>query len=458
MKFNLLIAEDEANIRRGLREFLEDEGYYVLECSNGKEAIESLQKHDVDLIISDLRMSPINGTQLLEHVVSKYPTISVIILTGHGTVDAAVQAMHKGAYDFLSKPVDLDRLLLLIKRALSMRSLVLRNREIQEELKKQFSDKQLFNKSRAMQKVQETVNLVAPTNSSVLITGESGVGKEVLCDLVHSLSPRADKPLIKVHCAALSESLLESELFGHEKGSFTGAIAQKKGRFELADGGTIFLDEIGEINAATQIKLLRVLQEREFERVGGEQTIKVDVRCITATNKNLREEVEKGNFREDLFYRLSVVNIEIPPLRDRKEDIVLLAQSFLENFVRENDKKIMGFDKKSLQLLADYDWPGNVRELRNCIESAVVMAQGTLITVNDFPQTLQEEYGKAPTVKLPLGISMEEAEQKFIHATLGFYKWNKSKTAEVLNIGRKTLHTKLNKYGTIPSNDKSQTQ
>ncbi len=446
MVFKLLIVDDEPNIRKGLSEFLEEEGYLVFEAENGKHALEILQSEDIDLIITDLRMAPISGEQLLQRVVSKYPTVSVIVLTGHGTIDNAVQVMHKGAYDFIVKPVDLRRLLLLIRRALRSRELVVRNREMQEELEKQLSSKKFFSKSKAMQKIQELIQSVAPTNASLLITGESGVGKEVLSDIVHSFSLRKDKPFIRVHCAALSDSLLESELFGHEKGSFTGAIAQKKGRFELADGGTIFLDEIGEINASTQVKLLRVMQEQTFERVGGEKTIKVDVRYIFATNKNLREEVEKGNFREDLFYRLSVVNIEIPPLRERREDIILLAHGFLKEFSEQNSKKIIGFDKKVIQAFTQHKWPGNIRELRNSVESAVVLAQGNVITINDLPDIIKDD-ASSDVVQVSLGLTLKDAEKEFIYGTLGFCKWNKNKAAEVLGIGRKTLYNKISEYG-----------
>lgn len=446
MVFKLLVVDDEPNIRKGLGEFLEEEKYIVFQAENGKHALEILQNEEIDLIITDLRMAPVSGEQLLQRVVSKYPTVSVIILTGHGTVDNAVQAMHKGAYDFIVKPVDLHRLLLLIRRALRSRELIVRNREMQEELEKQLSSKRFFSKSKAMQKIQESIQSIAPTNASLLITGESGVGKEILSNIVHDFSLRKDQPLIKVHCAALSESLLESELFGHEMGSFTGAIAQKKGRFELADGGTIFLDEIGEINANTQVKLLRVMQEQAFERVGGEKTIKVDIRYIFATNKNLREEVEKGNFREDLFYRLSVVNIEIPPLRERREDIILLAHGFLKEFSEQNRKPIIGFDKKVIQVFTQYKWPGNIRELRNSIESAVVLAQGNIITVNDIPEIIRVDV-QSHIVQISLGSTLKDAEKEFIYGTLGFCNWNKNKAAEVLGIGRKTLYNKISEYG-----------
>ncbi|MBR5926893.1 MAG: sigma-54-dependent Fis family transcriptional regulator, partial [Spirochaetia bacterium] len=326
MKFNILVADDEVNIRRGLAMGLADEGYNVYEAGNGLEALKIIGSKDVDLVITDLKMPEMSGEELLKHITANYKNIPVIILTGHGTIETAVETMHNGAYDFMTKPLNLDHLFLIIKRALSNRQLILEHSELQAQVEKmKASSNMIIGKSPKMRKIMETVEQVAGTRASILLTGESGVGKEVIADAIQSLSDRRDKPFIKVHCAALAEGLLESELFGHEKGAFTNAIAQKKGKFELADKGTIFLDEIGEINQNIQVKLLRIIQNREFERVGGTETIKVDVRIISATNRNLQQEVQKGNFREDLFYRLNVVNIDIPPLRERKEDILLMA-------------------------------------------------------------------------------------------------------------------------------------
>ena len=318
MKFNVLIVDDEKNIREGLGQSLSMDGYEIYLAENGKKGLEIINSRDIDLVITDLKMPELSGEQLLKKVTSTNPNIPVIILTGHGSIETAVGAMRDGAFDFLTKPVNLDRLSLLVKRALSSRQLVLKHRELEEEVKR-LSSRQKFSsiigKSAQMRKILEIIDQVAPTKASVLITGESGVGKELVADAIHNLSGRSDKSFVKVHCAALTESLLESELFGHEKGAFTGAVARKKGRFELADGGTIFLDEIGEINQSVQIKILRVLQEKKFERVGGEETLDVDVRIISATNRDLKKEIENGNFREDLFYRLNVVNIHVPPFK-----------------------------------------------------------------------------------------------------------------------------------------------
>jgi DNA-binding NtrC family response regulator len=353
--------------------------------------------------------------------------------------------MRDGAYDFLTKPVNLDRLSLLVKRALSNRELALQHRMLQEEIERKNQFSSIIGKSAEMKRVFEIVSQVAPTKASVLITGESGVGKELIADAIHYNSPRREKSLVKVHCAALSESLLESELFGHEAGAFTGAVGRKRGRFELAHLGTLFLDEIGEINQNVQIKILRVLQERQFERVGGEDTLEVDVRIIAATNRNLKEEIQTGNFREDLYYRLNVVNIEIPPLRERKEDIPLLTHHFVEELAAENGRDIQGIDSKASMALYNYGWPGNVRELRNCIESAVVMSRGDVITVEDLPPFVQNS-SEENFVRIGAGVSLADAEKEVIAFTLGLNKGNKSRTAEVLGIGRKTLHRKIQEY------------
>lgn len=449
MEFTILIVDDEKNIRTGLGKSLNMQGYTTILAENGSDAWNIINKEHVDLVISDLKMPNMSGEELLVKITSSYPTIPVIILTGHGTIESAVAAMRDGAFDFITKPVNLDRLEMLVKRAFSSRRLQLEHTALLEELDK-LKKRQRFNgivgKSTKMLKIMELVEQVAQTRASVLITGESGVGKELIADAIHELSLRSKEPYVKVHCAALSESLLESELFGHEKGSFTGAVSQKRGRFELADKGTIFLDEIGEINSQIQIKLLRVLQEKSFERVGGEKTIHVDARVVSATNRNLKQEIEQGRFREDLFYRLNVVNIEVPPLRERKEDIPLFISAFLKEFNEENGKHIEGYSLKARSALYNYNWPGNIRELRNCIESAVVLAKGQIIDVDDLPQAVTDSTIEN-SVRLPLGITMETAEKEIIAATLHYCAGNKSKTADVLGIGRKTLHRKIQEYG-----------
>lgn len=446
MKFRLLIVDDEKNIREGLAAALQLDGYEVALAADGAEGWKRFQKGDVDLVITDLRMPGVSGEELLKRIGAESPGVPVIVLTGHGTVENAVEAMRNGAYDFITKPVNLDRLSLLVKRALQNRELAIKHRELQEELDRKQQFDAIVGKSAGMRRVFDMVRQVAPTKASVLVTGESGVGKELIADALHNLSPRKDKPLVKVHCAALAATLLESELFGHEKGSFTGAVARKRGRFELANEGTLFLDEIGEIDQNVQIKILRVLQDKKFERVGGEETLEVDVRIVAATNRDLKAEIEKGNFREDLFYRLNVVNIHVPPLRERKDDIPLLAASFLKEFAKENGKRIEGLDNRARAALYAFDWPGNVRELRNCVESAVVMAKASIITLDDLPPSIRSS-DDAGWIRIPLGATLAEAEQLVIKETLSSNKGNKSRTAEVLDIGRKTLHRKLSEYG-----------
>ncbi len=452
MKFTILVIDDEKDIRDGLAADFEMDGYNVKTAATGQEGLDFISKGDIDLVITDLRMPGISGEEVLRKVTTETPGIPVIVLTGHGSIDAAVEAMHDGAYDFLTKPLNLDQLGMIVKRALEGRELKLQHETLLKEVDNEKSIDKIIGKSASMQKVLTMIRKVADSKASVLITGESGVGKELVADALHNLSSRHAASFIKVHCAALSETLLESELFGHEKGAFTGAESMHKGRFELAHGGTIFLDEIGEINQTVQIKLLRVLQEHKFERVGGEQTIEVDVRVIAATNKNLAEEVKAGRFRQDLYYRLNVVPIEVPPLRERKDDIPLLIKSFLEEFNAENKKKITGFDTRARSAIYKYDWPGNIRELRNCIESAVVMASGEEITLDDLPPSVSKS-SSVESISVPVGITLDEADKMIIEQNLAANKGNKSKTADILGIGRKTLHRKLQEYGVESGDD-----
>jgi len=446
MQFSLLIVDDEKNIRDGIAEAFQMEGYKALTAEDGQTAMKMLEENYIDLVITDLKMPRISGMELLQYVKQNWPNVPVIIITAHGDIADAVKAMQQGALEFITKPLNLEHLLKLTKNALEMRQLSIKNEELREEVEAQQRISSIIGKSPAMRKVFDMIRKVAPTKASVLITGESGAGKEVVADAIHNLSPRRDKPFVKVHCAALAESLLESELFGHEKGAFTGAQARQRGRFELADTGSLFLDEIGEINQNVQIKILRVLQEKKFERVGGEATIEVDVRLIAATNRDLKEEIAAGRFREDLYYRLNVVNIHVPALRERREDIPLLAATFLREIAQENGKPIEGFDQRSKQALYSYDWPGNVRELRNCIESAVVMASGKLITIDDLPPGPRSAQEKKE-IHVPAFCSLDEAEKIIITETLAALGGNKTKTAEVLKIGRKTLYQKIEEYG-----------
>ena len=446
MKFTILTIDDEENIRNGLADNFELEGYEVKQAASGKEGLQLIEKGDIDLVITDLRMDGISGQEVVNQVTSKYPGIPIIVLTGHGSIEDATAAIKKGAYDFLTKPLDLTHLNKIVKNALQGRELALQKTQLLKELNNFKTLDKMVGKSAELRKVSETISKVAPSKATVLITGESGVGKELVADAIHNLSNRKDKPFVKVHCAALSESLLESELFGHEKGSFTGADTMQKGRFELAHGGTIFLDEIGEINQSIQVKILRVLQEKKFERVGGEKTIDVDVRIVAATNKNLEEEVKAGRFREDLYYRLNVVRIQMPSLRERKDDIPLLVKSFLREFNLENEKNVTGFDAKSKAAILKYNWPGNIRELRNCVECAVVMCNGEEITLEDLPVSVRESV-EDKNITIPHGITLDEAEKIIIRNTLTMEGGNKTKVAQILGIGRKTLHRKLQEYG-----------
>ncbi|MBA7659074.1 Regulatory protein AtoC [subsurface metagenome] len=446
MKYNILVVDDEKHIREGLGRVLEMDGYKVFLASDGRQALEIINRDYIDLVLTDLKMPNLSGEELLRQTTSQYPNLPVIILTGHGTIENAVTAMRDGAYDYLTKPINMDRFPLLVKRALSSRELTLQHRALQEELQRMSQFSNIIGKSEVMKKIFEVVKQVAPTKASVLITGDSGVGKEMIADALHYNSPRKDKPFIKVHCAALTETLLESELFGHEKGSFTGAVARKRGRFELAHRGTIFLDEIGEISQSVQIKLLRVLQDKTFERVGGEETLEVDVRIVAATHRDLKEEISNGNFREDLYYRLNVVNIHMPPLRERRDDIPLLMAAFLKEFSAENDKYIEGIDPKARMILYNYPWPGNVRELRNSIESSIVMCKASIITPDDLPPDIRTD-SEANYIKLAMGIKLAEGEKEIIRSSLNQNNGNKTKTAVVLGIGRKTLHRKIQEYG-----------
>ena len=443
MKFRLLVVDDEKNIREGLAAGLELDGHEVVTAADGSEGLKRFLRGDIDLVISDLRMPGLSGTEMLEKIEAEIPGTPVILLTGHGTVETAVEAMRLGAWDFLTKPINIDHLSFLVKQALANRELVLKHRQLIDELEQHKRFETIIGKSAAMSRVFDTISRAAPTRASILITGESGVGKELVADAIHGLSPRKAGPLIKVHCAALAASLLESELFGHEKGAFTGALARKRGRFELANEGTLFLDEIGEIDQNLQIKLLRVLQEKKFERVGGEETIETDVRIVAATNRDLKAETEKGSFREDLYFRLNVVNVHVPPLRERKDDIPLFITAFLKEFAEENGKVIDGINDKARSRLYSYDWPGNVRELRNCIESAVVMSRGNLITEEDLPPGLRAA-GDDGWIRIPIGTAMDEAEKIIIRETVSAHGGNQTKAADILGIGRKTLHRKLN--------------
>ena len=445
-KPTVLIVEDEKNTREGLARALKPR-YQVHLAENGQKALELLHEVPIDLVLSDIRMPGMDGLTLMQRTLALTPQPICILLTAYGTIETAVDAMKRGAYDFLTKPVNLDRLELLLKRALRSRDIENENSDLRRQLDKKYGLEQLIGESPPMQELFETVSQVAPSRATLLISGESGTGKELVAHAVHRLSPRKQGPFIAVHCAALPAALLESELFGHEKGAFTGAEERRKGRFELADGGSLFLDEIGEIDSSVQVKILRVLEEKSFERVGGQQTLDVDVRVIAATNKDLKQLVEEDLFREDLYYRLNVVEIEIPPLRERKGDIPLLLHQFITTSSRENQKPVNSVTSEALDLLVQYEWPGNVRELRNMVERMVVLAKGDKLTLRDIPIQVRKLLNASSPIRPNNELSLEHAEKEMIIQALKNHAGNKTKAACQLGISRRTLHRKLNEYG-----------
>lgn len=451
MDYSILIVDDEATQRKVLSGFLKKQGYKIFEASSGKQAIEIASNNLIDLILTDFKMPDITGLEVLKSVRSINPEVAVVIMTAFGTIESAVEAMREGAYDYLTKPINLDELEILINRIFEQQRLVSENRLLKEQIKEKFSFLEIISQSAVMENVLNTASRVARSKASVLIRGESGTGKELIAKAIHYNSQRKDKPFIAVNCAALNENLLESELFGHEKGAFTGADKQRRGRFELANGGSIFLDEIGDIPLATQVKLLRVLQEQQFERVGGTETINVDVRIIAATNRNLEELIKAGAFREDLFYRLNVVTIDIPPLRKRRDDIPVLLEYFLKRFASEYGRNNLAFSKEAWDILIRYDYPGNIRELENIVQRAVILSRDDLITTNELPQVVKEfkkesDLQKPPTIS-SLPEQVEKLEKELIFEALRLSNGNQSKAAEMLNISERNLRYRLKKWG-----------
>jgi two-component system response regulator HydG len=448
---SILVVDDDRAHRTMLRTLLGGWGYQVEEADDGARAIERVREKPYDLVLMDVRMVEVSGLKALPDMKSFNPAIPVIIMTAYSSVETAVDALKKGAYDYLTKPLDFDELRLVIERAMDHGRLREENRALKESLGVGFDTGDIIGRSRAMVEVLETVAMVAPTEATVLITGESGTGKELIAGAIHANSPRREKPFVKLNCAAITETLLESELFGHEKGAFTGADRRKEGRFRLAHGGSIFLDEISEMSVSMQAKLLRVLQEKEFQRVGGEEVLKVDVRVMAATNRDLKGEIETGRFREDLYYRLNVVTLSVPALRERREDIPILAQHFLQTFAKKNRKQIKGFTPRAMDCLVRYDWPGNVRELMNAVERGVILCRGEYVSEEDFPLSVREAIDhKADTVGTEerLGaLPLEEVEKATILKTLESTGGNKSEAARRLGITRRTLHKKLKRYG-----------
>jgi two-component system response regulator HydG len=449
----VLVVDDDNAHRTMLCTLISGWGYELSEADDGATAIEKVREQSYDLVLMDVRMVKVSGLEALEQIKSFNPAIPVIIMTAYSSVDTAVDALKQGAHDYLTKPLDFDKLKITIGRAMEHTRLREENRLLKESLGKHFDRRNIIGQSPAMVNLLETVAQVAPSEATVLITGESGTGKELIAGAIHYNSSRKDGPFVKINCAAITETLLESELFGHEKGAFTGADRRKEGRFYQAHRGSLFLDEVSEMSLTMQVKLLRVLQEREFIRVGGEKTIQVDVRVMAATNKNLSDLIREGNFREDLYYRLNVVEMGIPPLRKRREDVPLLAQHFLEIFAAKNRKDIKGFTPQALDHLIRYQWPGNVRELMNAVERAVVLSRSDYLSKEDFPiiggsETRNDEAAPdSEKININIDGPLEEVEKATILKTLKAAAGNKSEAARRLGITRKTLHKKLKRYG-----------
>jgi len=439
----ILIIDDEPNVCSSLQGVLEDEGYTAYTAQSGEKGLEQLARQEVNIVLLDILMpGGIDGIETLRRIKSDYPDVGVIMITGHGSYEYALEAGKLGALDFIEKPLSIDKVLTRIEQALKNMRLEAENVQFKREVEEKYK---LIGESSAMQEIQKTIARVAPTNGRVLITGESGTGKELVARAIHNQSLRSNELFIPVNCAAIPQELIEAELFGHEKGAFTGAMYRRIGKFEQADGGTLFLDEVGNMSLQTQAKVLRAIENGEFERIGGKNTITVDTRIVAATNKNLNAEIQEGNFREDLYYRLNVIPIDIPPLRHRKKDIPLLAEHFLTQFCRENNKPKKQLSKEALKILEGYSWPGNVRELRNIIERLVIMSRGNVIEVDDIPQDFEETMTQQASGTLRE--AKHQFESNFIRQYLENNNWKITETARQLGIERTNLHRKMRQYG-----------
>ncbi|MBI3202612.1 MAG: sigma-54-dependent Fis family transcriptional regulator [Myxococcales bacterium] len=448
-KGRILVVDDEPNARTALAEILKEEGYQVETAADGFKGLARAEEFGPDLVLTDLKMPGMDGVELLRKLRHHASDLPVVLMTAFGAVETAVSAMREGAADYLTKPLNTDELVLVIDRALERVRLRRETHELKSQLTERYRFDNIVGNSPEMQEVFKSVAQVAPSRATVLLTGESGTGKELVAAAIHHRSPRKDGPFVRLHCAALAETLLESELFGHERGAYTGADRRREGRFEQANGGTLFLDEIGDISPSTQVKLLRVLQERQFERVGGNQTQTVDVRLIAATNRDLKQLVAEGRFREDLYYRLNVINVCLPPLRRRKSDVAALSAHFLERFARENAKRVDRFSDAALAQIVAYSWPGNVRELENVVERAVVLTDGSTIELHHLPAELGAAEAEGATPTIP-GSTMADIERHAILATLEAHGGSTSKAAEVLGISVRKIQYKLHEYGAAP--------
>jgi len=443
---SILVVDDEVNIKNALAKILERKGYQVATSSSGSEALELLKTQDVQVAITDLKMAGLDGMALLKAIKASRPEVEVILITAYGTVESAVEAMKSGAYDYLTKPIDTARLLILVEKALEKQRMGMENLHLRQQLQIRETFEYIVGKSPAMRRVYESVEQVADTNATVLLQGESGTGKELIARAIHQRSSRRAQAFVAINCGALPETLLESELFGYEKGAFTGATSAKKGRFELADGGTLFLDEIGEMSPRNQVSLLRVLETREFRRLGGTQLIKVDLRVIAASNKDLEQRVREGSFREDLYYRLNVMPIYLPPLRERQEDISLLIEAFMRELARVYGKEEKEIAPETMKLLLRYRWPGNVRELRNVVERLIITVREQRILPDHLPAEIQESARSERTITLPLGRPIRELEREIIRRTLQEVIGHREQAAKLLGISPRALYYKMKQF------------
>ncbi|MEJ2657236.1 MAG: sigma-54 dependent transcriptional regulator [Desulfobacterales bacterium] len=448
----ILVVDDNPEVLKLIANILETNDYEVETVSIGELAVNKLESNDYDLVLTDLMMPDVNGMEVLEQVKSKSPRSMCIILTGHGTIKSSVEAIKKGAFDYITKPVSSSELLIIVEKALKFKNLEEENKRLKKELKGKYHYKNIVGTSQVIKKIYDLIEKVSDTDGTVLITGASGTGKELIARSIHYNSQRSDKPLVVINCGAVPEALLESELFGHEKGAFTGAYKKRIGRFEMANGGTVFLDEIGEMSPALQIKLLRVLQEQQFERVGGTKTIHVDLRFIAATNKNLTTAINMEKFREDLYYRLNVIPIKVPSLKQRKSDIPLLIDFFLKKFQKAKDKKITDFSPSARDAMWAYDWPGNVRELENVLKRLTILCEGPVVNLDDLPENIKDVSGSSHMDEevilgdeLNLNEAVQDYEKRIILEALEKTNWVKSKAAKLLNINRTTLVAKIKK-------------
>lgn len=445
----ILVVDDEKNIRESITGILQDEGFHVTTASDGTQALDAINDDKPDLVLLDIWMPGMDGIETLKQLRARYEDLQVIMMSGHATIETAVTATKLGAYDFIEKPLSLEKLLVCIHNGLKVHQLVEENKSLKEKISKNY---EIIGTSGPIQDLKQQIAIAAPTSGWVLITGENGTGKELVARSIHRLSKRSGKPFIEVNCAAIPEELIESELFGHEKGAFTGATSKRKGKFDLAHEGTLFLDEIGDMSLKTQAKVLRILQEHKFERVGGLKTIEVDVRVIAATNKNLEEEIKAGNFREDLFYRLNVLPFQVPALRERSQDIELLTKHFLSSYCEKENTEIKQISDDAITIMQNYHWPGNVRELKNLIERLVIMNPGSELTAAALPseinKTSTKEASKYSSIDIDNYKDAKECfEREFIRSKLAEHDWNISKTAEAIAIERSNLHRKIKSYG-----------